>query len=267
MGIAAAVIVGVLTTLPALRIRGVNLVIVSLAAAVALENFGFDNNTWGDTGNQSYVSAPKLFGINLGPHGSFPGWNGDPPSPTFGLVCLLVAVVIGVLVALLRRGLLGQRMLAIRSNERAAAAVGISGRNTKIGAFAISSAIAGCAGALYAYDFGAVSVATFTITVALGTLAFAYMGGITTVSGALFGASFAYGAVPAHALEAWTSYPLEYQSLIGGIGLLFVVLFRPEGIALAHTSGTAPHNYIIRWISWPVRRAYRQLRAGGVGVR
>jgi ABC-type branched-subunit amino acid transport system permease subunit len=261
MGLAAAVVIGLLTAAPALRIRGVNLVIVSLAAAVAIERFGFDNNTWGDTGNQSIVPAPKLFGFNFGPRGSFPGWNGNIPSPTFGLVCLGVAVVVGLYVATLRRGLIGQKMLAVRSNERAAAAIGIDVANVKLRAFAIGSLIAGLGGVLYAYDYGAVSVENFSLGVALAFLAFAYMGGITTVAGAIFGATFVHESLPSHAVEKWTHYPLEYQFLIGGIGLIFIVLFVPNGVALAHSSGKAPHNYIFAAVKYPFARAYRALPA------
>ena len=67
---------------------------------------------------------------------------------TVGL-CLLVATV--------RRGNLGQRMLAVRSNERAAAAAAVDVRNVKLIAFGISAFIAGMAGTLYAYNFGSVS--------------------------------------------------------------------------------------------------------------
>ena len=61
----------------------------------------------------------------------------------------------------MRRSSLGQRMLAVRSNERAAAAAGINVRNTKLAGFAIAAFIAGMAGALYAYNFGSVSYSRF----------------------------------------------------------------------------------------------------------
>jgi ABC-type branched-subunit amino acid transport system permease subunit len=83
--------------------------------------------------------------------------------------------------------LLGQQMLAIRANERAAAAAGINVARVKITAYAISSFIAGTAGWMYAYNFGSVSAARFGILVALGFVAFAYIGGITMVSGAVIG--------------------------------------------------------------------------------
>ena len=53
-------------------------------------------------------------------------------------------------------------MLAVRSNERAAAAVGINVRNVKLAAFGISSFIAGISGALYGYNFSSVTVTRFS---------------------------------------------------------------------------------------------------------
>ena len=138
--------------------RGVSLAVVTLAAAVAIEQFVFLNTTWGGGSSSSPVPEPKIFGLDLGPYGSFRGLDGKVPSPVFGFFVVGVALVLGLLVANLRRSNLGQRMLAVRSNERAAAAAGINVRNVKLAAFGISSFIAGIAGALYGYNFSSVTV-------------------------------------------------------------------------------------------------------------
>ena len=104
-----------------------------------------------------------------------------------GFVYLAVVIALCLLVAQLRRSVLGQQMLAVRANERAAAAAGINVARVKITAYAISSFIAGTAGWMYAYNFGSVSAARFGILIALGFVAFAYIGGITMVSGAVIG--------------------------------------------------------------------------------
>ena len=74
-------------------------------------------------------------------------------------------------------------MCCFRARQRAAAAAGINVARVKIAAYAISSFIAGTAGWMYAYNFGSVSAARFGILIALGFVAFAYIGGITMVSG------------------------------------------------------------------------------------
>src|SRR3954471_8644469 len=125
--------------------------------------------------------------MDLGPPARFPVNGSSVPSPVFGLVCTVVVVALGMFVAALRRSDLGARMLAVRSNERAAAGAGIDVRAVKLAGFGVSSFIAGVAGALYAYNFGSVTAGRFGIVTALAFVAFAYLGGITTVSGAIVG--------------------------------------------------------------------------------
>ena len=157
IGAAAATVVGLLVAVSALRVRGVSLVVVTLAAAVALETFGFSNSRWGGGPTGSPVAQPDLGGLDLSSSASFRGLDDKIPSPMFGFLVLVATILIGLLVANVRRGSLGQRMLAVRSNERAAAAAGINVRNTKLAGFGIAAFIAGMAGALYAYNFGSVS--------------------------------------------------------------------------------------------------------------
>ena len=123
-----------------------SLAVVTIAAAVAIFNFGFLNGTWGGGATGSPVPDPTLFGFNFGPRADFRGLDGDLPSPIFGWVVLAATVVLGLLVVSVRRGTLGRRMLAVRSNERAAAAAAIDVRNVKLVAFGISALIAGVAG-------------------------------------------------------------------------------------------------------------------------
>jgi hypothetical protein len=63
-GIAAAVVIGLLTAVSALRVRGVSLVIVTLAAADAIDSFYFNNTDWGAASNGSPVPEPHLFGLD-----------------------------------------------------------------------------------------------------------------------------------------------------------------------------------------------------------
>ena len=118
--------------------RGVNLAIVTLAGAVALEQLVFANPTIGG-GEGGAGGLAHALRRPFGPGADFPINGSTPPSPVFGLVCLVVVVALGTLVASVRRSELGQRMLAVRSNERAAAAVGIDVRGVKLTAFALSS--------------------------------------------------------------------------------------------------------------------------------
>src|ERR671915_592296 len=145
-GAAAAVLLGEVTAVSALRVRGVSLAVVTLGAAVAISQFGFLNQTWGGGAAGSPVPEPHLFGLDIGPQSAFRGLDGSLPSPVFGWVVLAVTVGICLLVASVRRGNLGQRMLPVRSNERSAAAAAIDVRSVKLIAFGISAFIAVFAG-------------------------------------------------------------------------------------------------------------------------
>ncbi len=230
-GIAAAVLLGLVTAVSALRVRGVALAVVTIAAAVAVYNFGFVNPTWGGGATGSPVPDPKLFGLNLGPSASFRGLDGNLPSPVFGWVALACTVLLSLLVISVRRGILGQRMLAVRSNERAAAGAAIDVRNVKLIAFGISALIAGVAGTLYAYNFGSVSADRFSVPLALSLIAFAYAGGITLVSGAVFAGLIAAQGLLPYALDKWFGLSGNWFLLFGGVVLIFTLIQNPEGVA------------------------------------
>ncbi|WP_328842739.1 ABC transporter permease [Streptomyces sp. NBC_00258] len=232
LAIGVAVIFGLAAAIPALRVRGVNLAIVTLAAAVAIEQFVFSNPTLGQDPSNSPVPSPRLFGLDLGPRAGFPGWDGKLPSPLVGLEVLAITLVVGLFVANLRRSTLGRQMLAVRSNERAAAAAGISVRNVKIAAFAISSAIAGLAGVLAAYNLGSVSASRWGLITALGFVAFAYMGGITTTFGAVNAGLMVPGGLIAVLLQNWTGLSTNALLWIGGVSLVLTVIYYPQGVAL-----------------------------------
>lgn len=230
LGVLASVAVGLVSALSALRVRGVSLAIVTMAAALAIEGFWFNNTSFGINASSDIVPDPSLLGINLGTHAHFLGLSADP-SPVFGFVCL-AALVLGALTVLaVRRGELGRRMLAVRSNERAAAAAGISVRETKLVAYAVSSALAGCAGALYAYNFGSIDEARFGVPIALSLVAFSYLGGITSVAGALIGGALVTEGLFIHAANQLLGIPVSYQLIVGGLALIVSVIQFPEGIA------------------------------------
>jgi branched-chain amino acid transport system permease protein len=231
IGAAVATILGLVIAVSALRVRGVSLAVVTLAAAVALEQFGFLNARWGGGDQGSPVAQPSIGGLDLSPGGPFRGVDGNIPSPTFGLLVLAVTILLAMLVGNLRRSGLGQRMLAVRSNERAAAAAGINVRNTKLAGFGIAAFIAGMAGALYAYNFGSVSYSRFGAVTSLGLIAYAYFGGITMVSGAVIAGIGATEGLLPHAFDRWFGLSGNWALLFGGFALIVTLLINPDGIA------------------------------------
>jgi len=230
-GVLAAVLLGLITAASALRVRGVSLAVVTLAAVVAITNFGFLNTTWGGGQTGSPVPELKLLGLDLGTRSPFRGLDGNLPSPVFGWVTLAVTIGACLTVAAIRRGDLGRRMLAVRSNERAAAASAIDPRTVKLIAFGVSAAIAGLAGSLYAYNFGSVSADRFDVFTALSLIAFAYAGGITLISGAVFAGLISTQALFPYALDKWFGINGNWFLLFGGAILIITLIQNPEGVA------------------------------------
>jgi len=229
-GVVAAILLGLLTAVSALRVRGVSLVIVTLAAAQAIENFYFGNTSFGEGVNGAPVPEPHIFGIDIGTNAAFRGLDGNIPSPIFGWFALLTAFLLCLMVGYIRRGGFGRRMLAVRSNERASAAAAINPRNVKLIAFGVSALIAGCAGSLYAYNFGSVSSDQFDAFTALSLIAFAYAGGITLISGAVFAGLISTQALFPYALDKWFGLSGNWFLLFGGVILIVTLLQNPEGV-------------------------------------
>ncbi|HUO48842.1 MAG TPA: hypothetical protein VMU09_08420, partial [Acidimicrobiales bacterium] len=157
----------------------------------------------------------------------------------FGVVALAALALSAVGVANLRRSPTGLRWLAVRSNERAAAASGIAVSSTKLSAFAISSALAGLGGALLAYELPALSPEAFLVVGALALLALCYLGGIATISGALIAGVLASGGILTRLQGGAIGTASSSQFAVSGIILILVVIFYPDGLSVAARRGVA----------------------------
>lgn len=233
VAVAGATVLGVIVGFSALRVRGVSLVVVTLAAAEAIESFGFSNSDWGGGLKGAPVPSPSLFGIDLGSHAGFRGIDSQLPSPIIGFFALFVCALIYFGVVNLRRSDLGRRMLAVRSNERAAAAANINVRAVKLTAFTIGSVIAGIAGVMYAYDFGTISQSSFSAIAGLVIIANLYVVGITMPQGAVLAGFASTGALAPLILEKYilpSSNIGVITSLIAGLGLIVQLSLVPEGL-------------------------------------
>lgn len=236
LSVVVATAIGLVIGVAALRIRGVTLVVVTLAAAAAIQQFVFANDDWGGGQTGAPVSEPKLFGFDIGTRALFRGLDGSLPSPVFGFVALVITVLAYLLVANLRRSDLGQRMLAVRSNERAAAAAGVDVRAVKLKACAIAAALAGVAGAMFAYDYGTVSASSYDTSLAISLVASVYVLGVTMVQGAVLAGFGATGAMIPLVLQKWI-IPADriaiYIQLMIGATLIIQLNFFPDGLLVS----------------------------------
>jgi len=229
VSIALTVPLGMIVALPALRTRGVSLAIATLGFAIMLQALLFNNGTLtgGLTGIE--VEPPTLFGLSLNPVESPETYN------WFILGCF---VVCALLVSSLRRGRTGRRLLAVRSNERAAASLGVGIYAAKVYAFAVAAGIAALAGVLLAFRHEYVQFGEFSVISSFTAVQFAVLGGIGWVAGAPIGALFAAGGVFQRLGEELLSLPAAGVAALAGIAVLFQLKEDPDGIA----AGLAQHS-------------------------
>jgi branched-chain amino acid transport system permease protein len=220
----AATALGLVVAVPALRIRGVQLAVVTLAAGVAIEQFVFQNPELTPSGGH-LIPDPSILGVDLAVRrgAELARWQ-------FGALVLVVLTLAALAVANLVRSGTGRALLAVRSNERAAAAVGVDVAAAKVIAFGVSAFLAGLGGALIGYSRGQLSADSFTVSVSLTLLAFAYLGGITSVGGALVAGTLAPLGIGYVVLDR--AFDLgEHYLLVSGVLLVATAVLNPRGIA------------------------------------
>ncbi|MFA5495902.1 MAG: branched-chain amino acid ABC transporter permease/ATP-binding protein [Porticoccaceae bacterium] len=222
IALAVTIAVGVLFALPALRTRGINLAIVTLGLGLALDSLVFKNTdyTGGFAGTQ--VAAPSLLGFSF---------DSILHPERYALLALVFFTVCALLVVNVRRGVTGRRLLATRSNERAASALGVSVMGAKVYAFALGAGIAATGGVLGAFRYPNVRFdAGFSPFESIPALMMAFLGGIGFIGGAIIGGMMFFGGVLNEVFFHLFDLK-EWQFMAVGIGAIVVVLAHPNGIA------------------------------------
>ncbi|WP_168698760.1 ABC transporter permease [Gordonia paraffinivorans] len=215
---------GILVGVPALRIRGAQLAVVTLAAALAIQNFVF-NNPAITKFEGNLIEDPSIFGIDLGVRD---GTN--LVTLRFALMVLVVVAIATLVVLRFMGGSTGRAFLAVRSNERAAASVGINVAATKLLGFALSAFLAGIGGCLIGYSRGQLSAGSFTVMIGLTLLAMTYVGGITSFAGAVIAGIIGPLGIGYVFLNQTLSLG-EYYELIAAGSLLLMAITNPVGVA------------------------------------
>jgi branched-chain amino acid transport system permease protein len=206
---------GFLFGVPALRLHGLYLALVTLGLAIALPQLikRFEGLTEGTQGLT--VEQPEA-----------PGWLGLADDQFLYLLCLAVTVPMFLMAWNMMRGQLGRAVKAVRDGEIAASTLGVNLAATKTRMFAVSAGYAGVAGALYVFAIGFVAPEAFTLTVSFAFLAAIVVGGLATISGALFGALF-IEFVPVYASDVNVALT---GVIYGGVLIAFMWVL-PEGAA------------------------------------
>jgi ABC-type branched-subunit amino acid transport system ATPase component/branched-subunit amino acid ABC-type transport system permease component len=225
----AAAGVGLVVGVPALRIRGAQLAVVTLAAAVAIEELVFDNTQITPLGGD-LIPSPSVLGWNLGVRSGT-----DVARVQFGLLVLVIVVIVVIAVANLMRSATGRQFLAVRDNEKAGSSLGIRVASVKLTGFVTSAFIAGIGGSLIGYSRGQLSPSSFGVFAGISVLAFAYLGGITSLGGALLAGFFAPLGIGYVVLNQIVGSRIPafstYYTALGGVGLIVTAIVNPNGIA------------------------------------
>lgn len=214
--LAAAVVtglVGLIIAVPALRIKGHYLVVLTLAfneiIRLLLTNL---RELTGGSGGITNIPSPALAGYSF-----------DTPLKRYYL--LLAFLVLGVLVIVrLEHSRFGRAFKAVRDAELAADVSGVNIARTKILSFVISAVFAGVAGALYAHTFHYISPEFFGLGRTIILLAMVIVGGKGSVAGVIAGVTLLT------LLPEALRFVKQYYMVAFGLGVWLTTLFLPDGL-------------------------------------
>jgi branched-chain amino acid transport system permease protein len=231
VGVAAAFVLGVLVGLPALRLRGITLAIVTLGIALVFDRYVFQDHAfeWFTGGSAGWrVGHATMFGLQM-----------DSSSHLMGayLVLLALFVLVALLLVNLQDSGAGRRFRAIRDSELAAATMGVNLTRYKLLAFGMSAAIAGLGGAFYPLVAGSVSPQPFWLFTSLQFAAIAVLMGVRYVPAAALGGVF-MAVVPdvltryGHGAFLGHAYEISYDWFQIAVGVLLIVqlILLPDGV-------------------------------------
>lgn len=214
---------GVIVGLPALRVKGIYLGIATLSFGFIVEEAfaRWEKVTGGNAG--IHIKAPDMFGWKLS--------SGNE----FYFLCLVITVVCTLGILNLLRSPTGRAFVAIRDSEISAQSMGIHLARYKTLSFALSAALAGIGGALYAHKLQFISPDQFNIVQSIDLLLMVVIGGLGSVHGAFLGAIFLISMPQLIAMtkdylpEAIGQAP-GLQGVVYGVVLVAFVLFEPQGL-------------------------------------
>jgi branched-chain amino acid transport system permease protein len=231
VGIPAAVLVtaavGAFFGLPALRLKGLYLAIATLASQQIIV-WLIIHWDWLTGGVGALVLEPV----------SVLGWTPTGDFQWYWVIMGFAALATVTATNLFRTGV-GRAFVAIRDHDIAAEAIGVDPARYKVLAFAVSSAYVGLAGALTAYWTQILTWERFTLDVSILYLAMIIVGGLGSVSGAIYGAAFMI-ALPSYldqlslrvSPDSFLARDLPgIKLLIFGLTIVLFLVFEPKGLA------------------------------------
>lgn len=232
-GLLAAVI-GAVVSIPALRLKGDYLAIITLGFGLIIVNVINNLPFAGQNGLAEGSASASLYATGLG--------FGTAAKVTYIWVALLVTIVCIVLMFMFIRSKYGRAIRAIRNDEIAASAAGINTSYYKVLTFSFSAFFAGVAGALYACANASLSTSSFSFTNggilnSTFVVVMVVLGGMGSLTGSIFSAVIMYvlnyqikNGAWVSALPGFLQVVFTYPMLVYALVLVVIIIFRPKGI-------------------------------------
>jgi ABC-type branched-subunit amino acid transport system ATPase component/ABC-type branched-subunit amino acid transport system permease subunit len=240
-GAAVSVVIG----LPALRIRGVTLAVVTLGFAVIAPDWLFQQQWLGGSTPFTTVVSPTVVIAGIG--------HLNTARDVYYVVLVMLVLVVAAGRSL-RNSAAGRIIIAVRDNERASSAFGIRPGTVKLRVFALTGFIAASAGVFWALAWQSISPAQFPADASIAVLALPVIGGIGSLGGAVAAAVLLYMGtffVGPHVsgLLGSLGQNAGFLLLIAGLGVVGTMMAYPNGLA-----GAAQE----RWQAYVNRRVAKQ---------
>jgi ABC-type branched-subunit amino acid transport system permease subunit/ABC-type branched-subunit amino acid transport system ATPase component len=257
-GVGAAIIVGI----PALRLRGLYLAVVTLGFGLAIRSwFIIADRVAPGGGGSAKLNVNKKKGFQL-LFWEVKGKNFDGVY----YFCLFASLVAIVLVWRIRRTGIGRSIIAVRDNENSAAAFTVAPARAKLLAFAVSGGLAAFAGGLLPLTAlnaqFKIDPLSFDFSESLRIVAIAVVGGVASITGAILGTLLIVG------LPAVFNGTKQVELFASGVGMMIVLLYFPGGlISVLHAARDNLLAWIARRTNWtpPVREAGAAVASLGSG--
>lgn len=180
LGGAVAALMGVIVGTPSLRIKGLYLMVATLASQFIII-WALQRVPWTGSGSFATLNTPPV---------RIAGWDVSTPTDKYYLVLIVVALMTFFGYNLVRSRV-GRAWMALREHDVAASVMGVSMLQYKLMAFLVSSFYAGVAGALVVFGYtGAASVQEYELDVSIKILGMIIVGGLGSVLGSYLGAAF-----------------------------------------------------------------------------
>jgi ABC-type branched-subunit amino acid transport system ATPase component/ABC-type branched-subunit amino acid transport system permease subunit len=238
VGALALVVIG----LPALRVRGLSLAVTSLGFAVIATDWLF---------HQSWVGTSQAFGVTVDSPRLADGLATPTSEISIYYVALIVLALSFAAAHALRRSGPGRLIVAVKDNERASAAFGVTPASVKMAMLAVSGFIAGVAGVLWADAWKQVAPTQFSADVSIAIVAIPVIGGLGSLGGAVAAAVLIYGGtffIGPHVSAVFGNLGnnLGFNLFLAGALQVLVLIRYPAGIGGAAQA---------RWQAWLDGRA------------